>query len=313
MDEEIHTILFYKFVDIDRPEYFAKKHKKFCESLNLLGKVLVGKEGINGSVTGNMGQIEAYKREMLNDRRFEDVVFKEDIGKVKPFTKMSVLVKDEIIALKKTIDLNKKAPYISPESLKEMYDRGEDFVILDTRNDYEWKVGKFKEAITLPIKTFREFPEAIDKIKDKIKGKKIVTYCTGGIRCEKATAFMKENGFENEEVYQLKDGIITFCKEFPDSAWEGKCFVFDKRLMGDYNKANGSQIANCEVCNGDCDLYRNCRNNECDKLIVMCTGCEKEMNGCCSDKCLEDFRKVCMIKSFANQGRRSNREKLIKT
>lgn len=293
------TILFYKFVEIESPEKFAKSHLEQCKSLGLLGRVLVAGEGINGSVTGTEEQIEQYKSLLTSDSRFSGIVFKQDKSLIKPFKKMQVLIRNEIIALGKPINIEKKSPYISSKELKEMYDKKEDFVILDARNDYEWRVGKFENAITLPIESFREFPEAVKNLKDKIKGKKIITYCTGGIRCEKASAYMKENGFEDEEIYQLKDGIITFCKEFPASYWKGKCFVFDKRLVEDYNQENKS-ITNCDICQSPCDLYRNCREVTCNKLIIMCPDCEAKLNGCCSQSCFEKFREYCLKKAMAN-------------
>lgn len=300
--ENKHTLLFYKFVDIKNPEKFAGEHMDFCKRVGLLGRIIIAKEGINGSVGGTKKQVDDYKDMMRKDEKFFDISFKEDIGKSTPFTKMKVLVKDEIIAMKRRVDMGKKAQYISPEELLKMYESGEDFIILDARNDYEWKVGKFKNAMTLQIKTFRQFPEELDKIKGKLFGKKVVSYCTGGIRCEKATAYMKEIGIE--EVYQLEDGIINFCKVFPDTKWEGKCFVFDKRLIADYNNEK-KNIVNCELCEGNCDLYRNCKSAECDKLVVMCVSCEKKMNGCCSESCLGEFKEFCRKKAFARQGRKT--------
>jgi len=298
---KIHILLYYKFVDIENPSEFVEKHMEFCKSIGLKGKILVSKEGINGSVSGTINQTEKYKEYLRSDSRFSDIVFKEDIGLTHPFTKMAVRVKPEIIAMKKKVNLDNKAPYVEPSELREMYEKGEDFVIVDARNDYEWKVGKFKNAITLPIKTFREFPDAVKRI-EKFKNKKIITYCTGGIRCEKASAYLVEQGFEN--VFQLKDGILTYCKEFPEKDWEGKCFVFDKRVMSDVN-GNKDEITSCEVCNGSCDLYRNCRSIGCNRFVVMCVSCEDRMNGCCSDKCFSDFREQCVVKSRMKQGRRA--------
>ncbi len=298
---KVYTLLYYKFVDIEEPKGFVKRHLKMCKKLGLLGKVLVGKEGINGSVCGNKEQVERYKEELRKDPRFSDIVFKEDIGDEFTFTKMAVRVRDEIIALNKKVDLSMKAPYITPKELLEMYKNGEDFVILDARNDYEWKVGKFKNAKVLPIKTFRQFPDALEKVKDELRGKKIITYCTGGIRCEKASALMRQEGLEN--VYQLQDGILNYCKELPNTNWEGKCFVFDKRLVSDVNNA-GNTMSKCELCSKPCDLYRNCKNNNCDRLAIMCLACEKKMNACCCEKCLEEFRLYCLEKSVRNQGKK---------
>ncbi|MEK6882167.1 MAG: rhodanese-like domain-containing protein, partial [Nanoarchaeota archaeon] len=148
---------------------------------------------------------------------------------------------------------------------------------------------------------FREFPEAVEKLdKEKMKDKKIVTYCTGGIRCEKASAYLKQQGFEN--VHQLKEGVIKFGKQFPNNVWEGKLFVFDKRLLSGVN--DETQDLKCDVCGKNCDLYRNCRNVYCDNLFISCLDCEKKLNGCCSESCFKEFKKQCMEKSLRKQNRR---------
>jgi len=127
-------------------------------------------------------------------------------------------------------------------------------------------------------------------------------YCTGGIRCEKASAYMIEKGFKN--VMQLEGGIINFCQQYPNTLWEGRCFVFDKRLISSVGQTN-PPITNCIICNVRCDLYRNCRNVNCDKLVVMCLDCEKKMNGCCSEICFKEFKIQCIEKSIRKQGRRN--------
>jgi|SRR3989344_6016826 len=299
---EYYILLFYKFVNVEDAEKFKKDHLDFCNSLGIKGKVLIAKEGINGSISGSKEQIEKYKEKLRSYPEFSDVVFKEDIGKSHVFTKMIVRVKKEVIALGKEVNFDMSGEYIEPNEFLEMCENekiGEDFIVLDTRNDYEWKVGKFKGAVTPKIKTFREFPEFVEGFK-KNKDKKIVMYCTGGIRCEKASAYMKEQGFK--DVKQLHGGIVTFCKELPDSAWEGRCFVFDKRLVTERNNSK-DVISNCSLCDSDCDLYRNCKNKNCDKLVLMCIDCEKKMNACCSDKCLREFREFCNEKSRVRQGR----------
>lgn len=295
--EDISILLFYKFVEIRDPEAFKKEHLEFCEDLGILGKVLVAEEGINGSVSGTKEQTDKYKEVLREDPRFTDIEFKEEFGKEHPFTKMSIKVKKEIIRLDKEVDMSKTGDYLEPQEFLDLCESGEEFILLDTRNDYESKVGKFKGAITPDIKTFREFPEYVEKIKDK-KDKKIVIYCTGGIRCEKASAYMKEQGFE--DVKQIHGGIITYDQTLPNTLWEGKCFVFDKRLLSGM-ESNKDSLQNCVHCDKVSDLYRNCKSEGCNRLTIMCKDCEKEMNGCCSSKCLEDFRKQCRIKSLLKQ------------
>ena len=298
---DLRVILFYKFAKIERPEIWVKHHLRFCKELGLHGRVLVSEEGINGSVSGTPEQIEAYKEKLTSDERFADIVFKEDPVIEHPFTKMKVKRRKEIVTFGKEVDFEKDhAEYIDSKDLKKLYDEGkvgEEVIILDTRNDYEYKVGKFKDAIHLNIKNFRDFPEALKKI-ENYKDKKIVTYCTGGIRCEKAAPYMKSQGFK--DVVQLRDGIITYGKEFPDTNWEGKCFVFDKRLLSDLNTEDNI-IQECEVCGKESDLCRNCRNLNCDKLFVECLDCQKELNGCCSKVCLIEFREQCHEKALKNQ------------
>lgn len=294
----IHVILFYKFTEIENPEQFALEHLDYCKSRDLVGKVLVAKEGINGSLSGTKEQMESYKSYLTSLEIFSDVRFKEETSTFNPFKKMIVRVKNEIIRMDKELDLTKTGKYISPEELLDLYESGEDFIMLDTRNNYESRVGKFKNAVTPDIDNFRDFPEALKDFEDK-KDRKIITYCTGGIRCEKATAYMLEQGFQ--DVYQLKDGIINFCQRYPDTIWDGKCFVFDQRLISDVDPGGGT-ISECIWCGGPTDRFANCRLPECDDLVVICESCGQKNNGCCSKECLEEFERAGRIKSRERQG-----------
>lgn len=294
-NKKIHVLLFYKFQEIENPEHFARKQKSFCKKLGVLGKILIAKEGINGSISGTEDQTEKYKKFLWLQGGFGDVKFKEETIFKHPFTRMYVRIRNEIVSLKKIVNLNKIGKYLSPKEFLELYNEKNEknnLIILDARNYYEYELGRFKNALNPNIKTFREFPKFVEKFKKtigkNIKNKKIVMYCTGGIRCEKASAYMKEQGFEN--VYQLEGGIINFCQQFPDTFWEGRCFVFDKRLMTDLNQKN-RPITKCINCKEFCDLYRNCKNVECDKLVIMCVRCQEKFKGCCSENCLKEFLK----------------------
>ncbi|MBS3093921.1 rhodanese-related sulfurtransferase [Candidatus Pacearchaeota archaeon] len=282
----IKVLLFYKFNEITDPEYFVRKHKQKCKELGVLGKVLVAKEGINGSVSGTPEQMEAYKVYMHSLPGFEDVWFKEETAIEHPFTKMEARVRKEIIRLDKPVNMNNKGSFLTPQEFLDFYNK-EDFIVLDARNYYEYDLGRFKNAINPAIKSFREFPQFVDNFEKSVdKKKKIVMYCTGGIRCEKASAYMKERGFEN--VYQLEGGIINFCQQLPNTVWEGKCFVFDKRLLSDINQ-NNKPITHCISCNIESDLLKNCKHLDCDKLVVLCVECQKKLQGCCSEDCLKKF------------------------
>jgi UPF0176 protein len=284
MESGLKVLAFYKFAHIDKPRVFARELQNWCRHLGIKGRILVGEEGINGGVSGTEEQTETFKQHVRSDLRFSNIVFKEDPCITHPFARMNVKVKDEIVRLGTKVDLKNTGNYLSPAEFLELSKR-EDIVLLDTRNDYEWRVGKFKNAVTLPMKTFREFPDFVEKFKDK-KDKKIVMYCTGGIRCEKASAYMKEQGFN--DVSQLEGGILTFCKELPDTAWEGTCFVFDKRLVSHVN-TDTRAITNCESCHVPCDLYKNCRAVECDRYVVLCQACDNKLAGCCSETCLKNW------------------------
>ena len=300
--ENVHVILFYKFVNIDDPEAFAASEREFCAGLGLLGKILIANEGINGSLSGPGDEIEAYKRHLNSIPGFEDVAFKEELSTFHPFRKLIVRKKKEIIRMEwEGLDMSRRGKYISPEELLDMYSSGKDFLIIDTRNRYESDVGRFKDAATLDIDSFREFPEAIKEFEDR-KDKTIITYCTGGIRCEKATAYMVSRGFT--DVYQLKDGIINFCQKHPDTVWEGKCFVFDQRLISDV-ESGGDCIAECVRCGGASDRYQNCANVPCDDLVILCEDCSEAHRGTCSDECLEEYETGLLRKSRERQGRKS--------
>lgn len=288
MENKIHILLFYKFHPIKDIEWFIRYHKRFCKDLDIVGKVLVGGEGINGNVAGTKEQMEKYKDFVHGLKGFEDIWFKEEIGNEAPFKKMIVRFKKEIVSLQKDVNMKSKGNYVTPEEfLKGVED--DKVIILDARNDYEYKMGRFKNATNPNIKTFREFPEFIDKFKEKVdKDKKIFMYCTGGIRCEKAGRYMEEQGFT--DVHQLHGGVINFCQELPNTVWEGKCFVFDKRLMSDIGQENET-ISQCISCDSISDLQRNCKYIDCDKLVVQCVKCQERLHKCCSEDCMEKFLK----------------------
>lgn len=283
MNEPISILLFYKFIHSSNPEQWKKQHLLFCKQLGIKGKVLIAEEGINGSVSGTQEQMNLYKQELCSDPRFADIQFKEEQGMHHPFNKMIVRVKKEIIRLEKEVDLEQRGTYVTPKEFLDLYMSNEEVIILDTRNTYESTVGKFKNAVVAPIETFREFPAFVDTMADK-KNAKIVMYCTGGIRCEKASAYMKQQGFKN--VSQLHGGIITFCQQFPNTVWEGSCFVFDKRLTSRIGQ-DTSPISPCAHCNQLCDLYTNCKNLECNTLLSLCPTCTQHYHSCCSQACMK--------------------------
>ncbi len=219
------NLLFYKYVRISDPEGFRDDHRVLCKSLGLLGKIIVSGEGINGSVSGSVEDTQTYMDTLRADDRFSDIDFKEGFADAHTFNKMIVRVRPQIVTFGVDVDISKKADYIEPEELKQLIDSG-DVILLDARNKYEAQVGTFKDAIVPDINVFKDFHNWVDD-NMHLKDKPIVTFCTGGIRCEKASAYLKEKGFTN--VKQLHGGIITYGKKCGSAHWDGSCFVFDQR------------------------------------------------------------------------------------
>lgn len=278
------VISFYKYVNIEDPEAFLKQHLNWCLENGIKGKVYLAKEGISGSIFGDDEVISKYKNHLKSYKIFEDVWFKETSTDQIAFNKMHVRVKAEIVnsGLTET-SLEHTAPKLTPEQLLKLYDDKKDFVIVDARNWYESKIGKFRNAITPQITHFREWPKVVESLSE-FKDKTIVTYCTGGIRCEKASAYMREQGFK--DVYQIDGGILNYIQKFPDTYWEGGMFVFDDRRVFEPNtKEELKYTANCHFCGKPTSYHINCHNIDCDKIIVCCHDCKVENQYCCSDEC----------------------------
>jgi UPF0176 protein len=199
------------------------------------------------------------------------------------FPKLKVTVRDEIVTLgiKKTgkdVPIEQKAQYIEPEELRELYEKEEDFVILDARNVYEVEVGKFKDAILPPIDNFRDFPAFVKSI-EQYKDKNVVTYCTGGVRCEKASAYLREQGFKN--VRQLHGGIHEYGEKAGGKYFEGEMFVFDKRLHVPVNRVNPTVIAECVYCSKKVTRSVDCADHHCGELFTCCSDCQDSHQGLC--------------------------------
>jgi len=278
------VISFYKYVSIEDPEKLANEHLQWCIDNGIKGKVYFAKEGINGAVFGDYNLTEDYKNHLKGYSLFSDIWFKETPTDTIAFTKMHVRVKNEIVnsGLNQT-SLEHSAPKLTPEQLLKFYEEEKDFIIVDARNWYESKIGKFKNAITPQITHFREWPKVVESL-NEYKDKTIVTYCTGGIRCEKASAYMREQGFKN--VFQMDGGILNFIQKYPDTYWEGGMFVFDDRRVFEPNtREELKYTATCHFCGKHTAYHINCHNLDCDKIIVCCHECKVKNEYCCSDEC----------------------------
>src|SRR3989338_8722243 len=280
---QYQVISFYKYVAVQNPEELRDSLRKYCQDQQILGRILVGKEGINGAVSGKKEQIQLFKQFLKGNSLFTGMTFREQDYHQNTYHKLVIRVRDEICAFGAEVNVAKnKGQHLSPQKLKGWYEQNKDFVIVDARNEHEFEVGRFKNAVNLNIKNFREFPATVQKL-ESIKNKKIVLYCTGGIRCEKASAYLKEQGFP--QVYQVEGGIINYVNQFPHSGaenyWEGSLFVFDDRLVSDLGEA----ITSCKNCGKNCQQYVNCHNLDCDQLFIICAACQKQMIKTCSEEC----------------------------
>lgn len=292
---QYQVISFYKYAALENPELLRNQLREYCQNNQILGRILIGKEGINGAVSGEKEQIEPFKQFLKQNQLFSNLTFREQDCPQNAYHKLVVKVRNEICAFGAEVDVVKnKGKLLPPTELKEWYEKNEDFVIVDARNKYEFEVGRFKNAVNLNINNFRQFPKAAKQL-ESLKDKKIVLYCTGGIRCEKASAYLKKQGFPN--VYQIEGGIINYVNQFPNTFWEGGLFVFDDRLVSDV----GEPITFCKHCEKECEQYVNCHNLDCDKLTVLCPECQVKMNKTCSEECKNAPRQRKIRKSNENK------------
>ena len=237
----------YKFEQIDSLDTLIPEFQKKCDELELKGSVYLSPKGINFSISGTEANIEQYINFMEIDSRFLNIPLKRTYSETQPFRRMKVRLKKEIISLGRD-DIDPReltGEYVTPQELLSMYENNEDVVVLDTRNEYETRVGLFENAVDLQLDTFRDFPKAIAQLPEEYKDKQIVMYCTGGIRCEKASAVMLKAGFT--DVKQLEGGVLDYFKETGGKYWNGDCFVFDERVALDTD-LNETEYIYCYIC-----------------------------------------------------------------
>jgi UPF0176 protein len=288
---QYQILLYYIYSPISNPEWFAQEHLKFCNSLGLKGRVIVAAEGLNGTVSGTIDACNQYMNQLKSDPSFADIDFKIDPSDRHAFQKMHVRCKAEIVhsGLRDPKVINpaqKTGKHISGKDFLTLKE-DPDTVILDVRSNYEHEVGKFKNALTLDMENFREFPGKVQELMH-LKDKKVVTYCTGGIKCEKASALLLEHGFK--EVYQLHGGIIKYGKETGGKDFDGVCYVFDNRITVPVNSVNPEVVSNCHCCGKPSARMINCANPECNEHFPMCENCGWSNKGACSDECMNHPR-----------------------
>lgn len=277
------VLLYYQYVTIENPAEFAAEHLAFCKEIGLKGRILVATEGINGTVSGTIEQTDKYMEEMRKDPRFEKTVYKIDEVDGHAFKKMHVRPRPELVNLSLEDDINPlelTGNYLNP---KEFYEKMQDqnTVILDARNTYEYDLGHFRGAIRPDVETFRDLPQWVRENKDMLEGKKILTYCTGGIRCEKFSGWLVREGFE--DVGQLHGGIATYGKdpEVQGDLWDGQLYVFDERIAVPVNHKEHVIVGKDHFTGEPCERYVNCANPECNNQILCSEENEhKYLRGC---------------------------------
>jgi UPF0176 protein len=271
--EGFTIILFYKFSKIKSPEKFRDKQRNIADFFNLTGRLLVAPEGINGTFEGTTKNIKAYIKKVRQQAFFKDVVFKESPGIGKAFTKLMVKTRPETVTLG-VGDLHVKkntSKMVTAAQLNAMYDKKEDFVVLDLRNEYEIQAGYFEGTVSPKLRFFRELPEKIKEL-EHLKNKKVITVCTGDIRCEKGTCLLKKEGFTN--IYQLKDGIHTYMKKYPGKRFKGTLFVFDNRMTTTVvDTPNREMVGKCFYCNTSCEDFYNDDSVRPSRKVICCNNC----------------------------------------
>lgn len=288
---KFQVLLYYKYVKIAIPELEMKVQKKLCESLGLKGRIIFAKEGINGTVEGRSEDTEKYISAMSRSKLFKDIKFKKSLGTGSAFNKLIVKVRPEVVTARIPVDPTKTTgKYISAETLHQWIIDKKEIYIVDMRNDYEYQSGHFENFIPSGIHNFFDLPDVLPKL-SHLKNKTIVTVCTGGIRCEKASGFLLMNGFN--DVYQLQDGIQTYMEKYPNEHFLGKLYVFDNRLTLGFNTESSSHkvVGRCMECAKPCDSYANCEYDICHFHHIRCNDClDKELGlAFCKKECREKY------------------------
>ncbi len=284
------TLSFYRYVQLGEPQVFRDQLYEDWSKMNIFGRIYVAHEGINGQLSVPISQLDSFKNYLeqlpeLRSLRLNTAI--EDDGK--SFYKLKIQVRTKIVAdgiEDPTFNPSDRGKHLNAEEFNKLTDHA-DTILIDMRNHYESEVGHFENAILPDVGTFREELEVVEKMLDSHAEKNIVMYCTGGIRCEKASAYMKHKGFKN--VFQLDGGIIEYARQVQEKGlknkFRGKNFVFDERLG---ERISDEIIARCHQCGNPSDTHQNCANDACHLLFIQCESCAAAYENCCSTKC-KDF------------------------
>lgn len=272
-------ILYYKFVPVSDPDMTMRWQRELCERLGLKGRVIIAEHGINGTLGGNLTKVKAYVKAMNLTHQFKAIHYKWSDGGASDFPKLSIKVRKELVTLapNETFDVFNSTKGLKPKAWHNYLQTHPDAIVLDARNEYESDIGAFsnQNVVKPKIKNFRDIKSELAKLP---KDKPILTYCTGDVRCEYLSAYMKHTGFD--EVYHLEGGIVKYGQEFGDAGyWDGKCYVFDKRMKLAFSDTS-KDIGMCVHCKNKTSDHINCDRDSCNRLILCCKQCLNASNMC---------------------------------
>lgn len=275
------VILYYKFVPVKDPEMTMRWQRELCQRLGLKGRIIVSPHGINGTLGGNLKSLRQYKSEMNKSVVFKGITYKWSEGRSEVFPRLSIKVKAELVAFRRPDELQVSekgvvggGKHLKPDQVNKLVaERGDDVVFFDGRNAYEAKVGRFKNAVVPDTRTTRDFVTELESGKyEELKEKTVVTYCTGGVRCEVLSALMLNRGFK--EVYQIDGGIVKYGEKYGDEGlWEGSLYIFDDRMTQNFSD-NPKVLGVCVLCSGPTSNFENCADVSCNRLVLICANCK---------------------------------------
>jgi UPF0176 protein len=291
-------ILYYGFTPLDDPDAIRLWQRTLCDMLSLKGRILISRHGINGTLGGTIEDLKRYIAATKDFSGFRGIDFKWSEGSADDFPRLRIRVRDEIVSFGAADELSVDrrgvvggGVHLKPDDVHELVQqRGDDVVFFDARNAFEAAIGRFKNAVVPNVLATRDFASVLDSGRyDHLKHKAVVTYCTGGVRCEVLSALMIKRGFE--EVYQLDGGVVRYGEAFGDDGlWEGSLYLFDARMHHEFSE-HTKIIGTCERCEAPTSQYHNCANLACRKLILLCGDCE-----------LDNVSTNCAPQHFANSG-----------
>lgn len=288
MQERPYSILaYYLFAPIANPHHEVQQHKDFFETRDVTCRIYISEQGINGQMSASQQHALEYMEWMHARPEFKDVAFKVVDHPEHVFPRATVKYRKQLVALDAEVNLSNSGEHVSPAKWREMLESEHKHLLLDVRNDYEWKIGHFEGAELPKCETFRDFKRYADELKATVdpKSTPVMMYCTGGIRCELYSSILKEKGFE--KVYQLEGGVINYGLKEGQSHWLGKLFVFDDRLAVPIaeEEEEAPVIGTCHHCGVSNEAYYNCANMDCNELFLCCPECLTKFVGCCQESC----------------------------